>query len=202
MPLRNWDSGTQGRCAGVLDVVCVRTSHILQLRLFISQVGFQADNDRFIHVLEGAGEALTQAVQKVDVPDETPLASNLGVDYWIECYRCGKSRKVPKEYFDRNKASDSWHCGIEGSPVPLPKEGRCEFSCRVVGLEGSHFFETGTLIRAQFTSCGGCNTSTSRQESMHASAGPRFPLLPPHSVLIVNHKPYPCTGELRVWAAY
>lgn len=92
--------------------------------MFSSQVGFPPDNDRYIHVLEAAGEALTQVVQNVHVPDETPLAENEEVDNWIECYRCGKSRKVSKEYLEQNEASSTWHCGIEGSPVPLPEEGR------------------------------------------------------------------------------
>lgn len=95
------------------------------LFLRVSQVGFPTDNDRYIHVLEAAGEALTQVVQNVNVPNEKPLAENEEVDYWIECHWCGKSRKVSKEYFDVNEASQTWHCGIEGSPVPSPEEGRC-----------------------------------------------------------------------------
>eukprot|EP00752_Nemacystus_decipiens_P012556 g11120.t1 len=88
-----------------------------------TKVGFPTDNDRYIHVLEAAGEALTQVIQNVHVPNEAPLAENEEVDNWIECYRCGKSRKVSQEYYDQNEASQTWHCGIERSPVPLPEEG-------------------------------------------------------------------------------
>lgn len=100
---------------------------------YVSQVGFPTDNDRYIYVLEAAGEALTQVIQNVNVPNETPLAENEELDNWIECYRCGKSRKVSQEYYDQNEASQTWHCSIEGSPVPLPEEGRYEFSCGVAG---------------------------------------------------------------------
>lgn len=91
----------------------------------VVQVGFPADNDRYIHVLEAAGEALTQVVEKFHVVhNEMPLADDEEVDYWIFCCECGKYRKVSKEYRDLHEASEGWHCGIEGSPVALPKKGR------------------------------------------------------------------------------
>lgn len=93
----------------------------------VGQVGFPTTNDKYIHVLETAGEALTQVVEKVHVPNEMPLAEDEEVDYWIFCCECGKSRKVSKEYRDQNEASEGWHCGIVGSPVPLPKSGRYVF---------------------------------------------------------------------------
>lgn len=125
-------------------------TQLLWCCLLSSQVGFPTDNGRYIHVLEAAGEALTQVVQNVHhIPNEASLAENEEVDYWLYCPRCGKSRKVPKDYHDRNENSDAWHCGIEGSPVPLPEVGRCArfFSVCIIPVV--------LLLRAGTTAVGG-----------------------------------------------
>ena len=53
-----------------------------------------ATNNRYIYVLEAAGEAITQVIQNVHIPNEAPLAEDEDVDKWIECQWCGKSHKV------------------------------------------------------------------------------------------------------------
>lgn len=119
--------------------------------LCVIQVGFPANNDRYIYVLEAAGEALTQVVEKVHVVEnEMPLADGEVPDYWIGCEVCGKYRKVSKEYLDLNKAIKGWHCGIEGSPVPLPKKGRYVFSrCAYTTIETHSAF----VLRPKATCC-------------------------------------------------
>lgn len=83
------------------------------------QVGFPESNDRYVHVLKAAGDALAQSYE---VP-VVPLAPTTPMDSWIQCGACGKWRKVSKAYHNRNKDL-TWHCNIKGSPVPAPGYGR------------------------------------------------------------------------------
>lgn len=71
-------------------------------------------------MLQAAGDFLTCAFNHV--PDQLPRKRSEYVDLWLECSLCQRWRKVTREYHDQNKANDTWHCGIEGSPVQAPDD--------------------------------------------------------------------------------
>lgn len=102
---------------------CVGLGYMLHSLAWL-QVGFPDDNAKYASVMKAAGEALTQVVHLVADTESMPLAEDKGIDDSIQCFACNKWRVVTKAYHDVAQHIDGWHCGIEGSPVPSPANGR------------------------------------------------------------------------------